>query len=429
MFLRTRRRCACDDLGGIVDIVVRSRAQINPNAHQLAGVYDEQTTQPNAVDFTATGSSLTVNRFAARIRDAYLNNRGGVLDGTILGQYASFGKDNNRQFSVAWGSQGIGTVGSQAISGTGAFATPSKNSSFGFVGFDVGGLPNEHPVEVGLTALSQTGAGFGAVTVSGQLDNGTSMSATRTISENTGAGDTFYGFTAPAGRYFTGMSIQHNSSTFTAIRYDDVAFRTAVVASNRLEKTAAVDAAASAIGGGNYAVTDGATSVNVRNFSGSTPDTTKGILEFDISSIPAGAKVTGATLEFDVSQFTSSGADTNQISILGYAGDGVATPADGSRTGPTISTRSMESLGLMAISLDASYLQSLAGQSNYLGLLANEPLGWQMSFNTNEDTFKALAPTLTVDYTPTPEPASVIWLALGTLALRRTGRKRLANAG
>src|SRR5256885_6865373 len=64
---------------------------INPNAKPTAGFYDEQTVQANKVDFTATNSSFSVDRFAARLRDGYLNNIGGVIDGANLTELYSFG--------------------------------------------------------------------------------------------------------------------------------------------------------------------------------------------------------------------------------------------------------------------------------------------------------------------------------------------------
>ena len=73
---------------------------------------------------------------------------------------------------------------------------------------------------------------------------------------------------APAGRYIKGIEITHNHPTATRIYFDDVAFRTAVVTPFRAEKLPAVDVAAESTSGGPFSVADGASSINIRNVSG-----------------------------------------------------------------------------------------------------------------------------------------------------------------
>src|SRR6266480_7299471 len=74
---------------------------VNPNAKPTAGFYDEQTIQTNKVDFTAAGSSLTADRFSARVREGYLHNFGGVMDGTWgLTVYNSFGTNNSKAVNM-----------------------------------------------------------------------------------------------------------------------------------------------------------------------------------------------------------------------------------------------------------------------------------------------------------------------------------------
>src|SRR5205814_8736482 len=149
--------------------------------------------------------------------------------------------------------------------------------------FDSGSSANEHVVDLGLTLLSQ-GANFGSATVSAILEDfTTSISASRTITEAAGAGDTFYGFSAPAGHYISEIRIAHNLATSNRISFDDVGFRTAVVAPLRSTKITSVDAAA-VLNTGSPVINDGVTTVNVRNFTSS--DKSNGVLEFDISNIP-----------------------------------------------------------------------------------------------------------------------------------------------
>ena len=399
----------------------------NPNSSPAAGVYDEQTTQLNSVDFTAPGSTIDAHRFGARVREAYQRNFGGVIDGTVLGDWYHYGAAHTKVFDVTWTDVGIGSPGGQAtaISGTGAFGTGNRTTAR--VAFDPilsGGAPGEVPIEVGLTALSQ-GSNFGNVTVNAHLDNGTFLSATRVIGEAAGAGDTFYGFTAPAGRYFTRMSISHQSSTFTRVWFDDVGFRTGIVAPQRLQRTAAVDAAGRTTDGTNFFVLDGDTTVNTRRF-GAT-DQTRGILEFDLSGLQAGADVTGAMLELDISQYTT-GATPSAFLVEGYAGNGSADPADATAAGRvSLAQRTISDLGIMAITLDPAFIESIAGTSSHLGLLISMASdNQQASFGTGENTFARLAPTLTLDYAnPVPEPAAGALLAgLAAVATLRSRRER-----
>ena len=214
----------------------------------------------------------------------------------------------------------------------------------------------------------------------------------------------------------------HAHPTSTRIYFDDLAFRTAVVAPLRSTKITSVDAAA-VLGGGSPVINDGATTVNVRTFGSS--DRTAGVLEFDISNIAVGSQITSVMLELDLQQFTSTAPGSNILSVLGYAGDGSATPADGSRTGPILATKVIENTGLIAISLDPAFLQSIAGSATHLGLLLSENDGFQMSFNTLENTLATIKPTLTIDYAgAVPEPGMLSLLGLGALALRRRGARR-----
>src|SRR4051812_26345404 len=103
---------------------------INPNAKPTAGVYDEQTVQSNKSDFDATGNSFSAARFAARVRDGYLNNFGGVIDGAFFSELYSFGTSNSKVFDIIWNDNLLfTTAGTPTISGAGAFGTGSKNVS------------------------------------------------------------------------------------------------------------------------------------------------------------------------------------------------------------------------------------------------------------------------------------------------------------
>src|SRR5882672_186890 len=294
---------------------------VNPNAKPTAGVYDEQTIQANKSDFDATGVSFSAARFAARVRDGYLNNTGGVIDGAFFSELYSFGTGNSKVFDILWNDSLLFTPSATTaapISGLTAFGTGSKNVTIDIQPIAEGGAVGEKTVEIGLTTLSQNSANFGAVTVKALLDNGTFVSATRNVSEALGQGDTFFGLRAPAGRYITGINIVHNHPTSTRMYFDDVAFRTGVVTPFRSEKLPAVDVSAQSNGGGAFVVSDGAQSINVRDVPGPRR---RMVMEFNVTDI--GSDIANALLELDVTQASSVG---NTLSVLGYGGDGVVSP-------------------------------------------------------------------------------------------------------
>jgi hypothetical protein len=140
---------------------------VNPNAKPTAGVYDEQV-QANKADFDATGNSFSEARFAGRVRDGYLNNTAGVIDGAFFTELYSFGSSNSKVFDILWNDNLLFTPTATVaipISGQTAFGTGSREVTLDIQPLLEGGAPGEKTVEVGLTTLSQNSANFGAVTV------------------------------------------------------------------------------------------------------------------------------------------------------------------------------------------------------------------------------------------------------------------------
>ncbi|HEV8292225.1 MAG TPA: PEP-CTERM sorting domain-containing protein [Tepidisphaeraceae bacterium] len=390
---------------------------VNPNAKPTAGVYDEQTIQANRVDLTATDSSFSAARFAARVRDGYLNDTGGVIDGAFFAELYSFGTSNSKVFDIIWNNNLLFTPSATTvspISGLSAFGTGDKNVTIDIQPIAEGGAVGEKTVEMGLTALSQNSANFGLVTVKAILDNGQQVSANRNISEPLGQGDTFFGFRAPPGRYIKQLNITHNHPTSTRMYFDDVAFRTAVVAPFRAEKLPAVDVAAESNGGG-FFIADGSQSINVRDIGGTRR---RMVMEFNVADI--GSDIVDALLEVDV---TAASSGSNTLSVLGYAGDGVVTPEDAGQAGTLLATRTIEGSGLLAISLNAAAVKNLMGSSTHLGLILSESSGAEMTINTSENSSALLKPTLTIDYSAVPEPTTAFGLlGVGVLTLSRRRR-------
>jgi hypothetical protein len=210
-----------------------------------SGVYDENVDAPNTVDFVATGSTVTNTDFATSVAADYQNNHGGVIDATSLAFFGyDYGVNSSKTLLVTrvGTNYGIGTATTSpnAASRTGAFVSTSgangPGDKFSFTSFDLSiqdGVTDEHVIEIGVTVLSFTGRDYGNVTVIGRLDSGATLSATRSISEATALGDTFYGLTAPEGDYFTGFSIGYDGVINEQLWFDDIGFRTAGSAVNK----------------------------------------------------------------------------------------------------------------------------------------------------------------------------------------------------
>ena len=209
------------------------------HAATTTGVYDENITQPNTVDFVAPGSTITAAQFAADIATAFAQDQGGVIGGGVLGAFYDFGVNESKtlRFRAIEGTNwGIGSPTSSPlpISGTSAFAS-SSGGGFDFTSFEfaeiINGEPNEQVVSFGITALSVDDRDYGNVTVTGRLASGGHLLATRQIAEPATLGDTFFGFAAPNGDHFTGFALEYDGAVVADVRlwFDDIGFITAIV--------------------------------------------------------------------------------------------------------------------------------------------------------------------------------------------------------
>jgi len=128
------------------------------------------------------------------VATAFAQDSGDVIDASALGSLYSYGAHQNKSLAVAT-DFGIGSA--YHISGTGGVASSGNSATLGFSSIS-GGVPNEHVVALGVTALSIGGRDYGNVTATARLAGGGTLSATRHINDATNAGDTFYGLTAPS---------------------------------------------------------------------------------------------------------------------------------------------------------------------------------------------------------------------------------------
>ncbi len=209
------------------------------SAAPVTDIYDEQLVQPNAVDYVAAGSTVALEAFKAHILNAYQQDHGGVIDGSVLSSAYQFGVNESKtlRFGTTDGTNwGIGspTITVLPISGTGAFGGITQGS-FDYTAFAFNeitdGEQDEHVVSFGVTVLSSLNRDYGNVTVTGRFASGSTVSATRAITEQPTFGDTFYGFAAPAGDYFSGFTMEYDGAIVPDVRlwFDDIGFITAVV--------------------------------------------------------------------------------------------------------------------------------------------------------------------------------------------------------
>ncbi len=133
-----------------------------------------------------------------------------------------------------------------------------------------------------------------------------------------------------------------------------------------------LDAQATSTDGVNFTVSDGASHIHI---SRHTALEYRGILEFDIGSIPVGSSVTAASVTFFISLLETAwgGGATYapEIQFYGYEGDGLLSVADAIETGVLLgSSGPIESPGWWTVDIAPDYVESILGADSYLGLLA-----------------------------------------------------------
>lgn len=417
----------------------------DPNSYQTSGVYDEQKMSKNSVDQTAEGSSLSAERFKARVEEAYLHNSGGVIDGNILGYFAAFGANQNKILQFRSGDLGIGSLTGHTneaipLSGTGAFAITNfeTQGAFGFNNVLNDSNITERVVEVGLTALSSSITSYPNVLVQAILDNGERISATtKTMTGASGQNDTFFGFTAPAGRYITDIDVDfETSNSMKRLWIDDIGFRTAEVANFRLEMTATVDGQASSQDGVNFTIQEMDESILSQNLT--IADIYKfGLMEFSLTKFPKDVDIVNAMLELDVNGYTHSGDNPGFLSVYAYSGDGKLTSTDVFQTNQLVGRGTVNQLGLLAIMLDPASLESLLAQNANLGFVLVAENGQQVMWHSLESNYATLKPTLTLDYNikgdvgdrgaGVPEPGTLAIAAFAVSGLMFFRRKKGMN--
>ena len=160
-----------------------------------------------------------------------------------------------------------------------------------------------------------------------------------------------------------------------------------------------VDVAAEDLGSGVYTLADGEASIEVDASPFGSVEK-RGVLEFDLRSIPANAIVESATLEVDTNGRSGTSQYDPQMILYGYSGDGEAEPAEATRIGTQIGVSpELLQLGMLTTSIDPAYVQSLIGVG-HLGIVARETNDFSsIDFHPSENRGHGEAPLLTIHIT------------------------------
>ncbi len=185
----------------------------------------------------------------------------------------------------------------------------------------------------------------------------------------------------------------------TSVNPPQLNFTLLPTGSTTVQKQPVVDAQAT-LGGSTYSITDGGTSISVQKVDFASIDR-RGILEFNISDIPAGSNITSAHLDLYLNSFGSSPPSYPSLPIYGYAGNGTAEPADATRTATKIAqTNEIKSTGAFSIDLDTNFIKSLLGTGSRFGILmVGSSTQDGISFVTTEST-SFTKPSLSLTYLP-----------------------------
>jgi hypothetical protein len=206
-----------------------------------SGVYDEQVVRTNTIETTATPtvngagtvSFVTLSDFKTRITNAFANGTGGVInfDGFASAQpltnemQVSYGigktlsvttTGNNYQIDMG----ALTTINATPISGDNYLRSATAIHIYNFatplndLGFTILGRNATRSVAVSL------GYSDGSSVL---LNNATIAASAQTAYNNSSLGDTFFGFTAPAGKAITSLTLTPTpSGDFFVL--DDIGF-------------------------------------------------------------------------------------------------------------------------------------------------------------------------------------------------------------
>jgi hypothetical protein len=153
--------------------------------------------------------------------------------------------------------------------------------------------------------------------------------------------------------------------------------------------------------------------------SSNNPIEGRGLLEFDLSAIPANWPVYFANLSYGLALTSGNSSNVPQLQFHGYAGNGTPEPADATRPSNPVATAPAQlSTGPQNVYLDLPYVQSLINSnapSRWLGLYTYQLTpGTQAGIWSTNNTPQLNWPKLNITYS-TPD----VWVTGSDLSARR----------
>lgn len=162
--------------------------------------------------------------------------------------------------------------------------------------------------------------------------------------------------------------------------------------------------------GSQFVLHDGDTKINAAQAVPASPDS-RGLLDFDLSSLPQNALLGQTYIELQISDFVPGSKETgfSALTVMGYASDGTPQVNDATAGVPLTFSQSISALGVVQLYLDVTKLDAIHPQGGHLGLTITGG-HFSTGFYTSEQAAadpSFLAPTLHMSYITVPEPAGL----------------------
>jgi hypothetical protein len=166
----------------------------------------------------------------------------------------------------------------------------------------------------------------------------------------------------------------------------------------------AAGAEATATNSGSFSVDVNATRMEVKDRTYSPFEQSRGIVEYDLSSIPATAEVLWAVLDVDIAGYQSQSGVGPTLEIVGYQGDGIASAADVMASAEWLgSTGQIQKTGPHSWTISPQFVETILQSGNHLGLLIQPGLNSSLDASirlTDTSSNGGRLPRLAIAYAP-----------------------------
>ncbi len=195
----------------LIGLTVHTQADV-----LLTGDYDSATTNANQVDASATAdgsNQLSLGSFEALVEAAFLTQTGGVVTFDQSGDEIDDNAVKNMAFSDGTVLATVARNGFVTVQTGSTNRTPISGAN-GYGGAQTYSLlfdEADQITAVGLTVLSRDATGGTATITAFFVDadglNQEAVAASSEMAQSNGGDDTFFGFSAPAGKFLSEVSV------------------------------------------------------------------------------------------------------------------------------------------------------------------------------------------------------------------------------